>query len=300
MLDVGDRHQVYWEASGDYEGCPVLFLHGGPGSGLGTGYRTYVDLEQCMLVGFDQRGCGRSRPLAADDLTSLATNTTAHLIADIEALREHLNIERWLVAGVSWGTTLATAYTLAHPDRVVSVVFAAVATVAGIEWITETVGAVFPKEWDAFERASGRTSRQRVVEGYYDRLTSDDVAVRQQASAAWCAWEGVHISLDPRVDGRPLFDGDPLRQAAFATMVVHYWKHNCWIDHAEFIHGVRQLSNVPAVLIHGRLDVSGPLGLAWELHRAWSNSELHVIESEGHGGSTMMTLFTDAVARLSS
>ena len=166
---------------------------------MASGYRRLFDPDRYRIIGLDQRGCGRSRPLAIDDLTTLGTNTTAHLIADMEALRVHLGVEKWLVYGASWGTCLALAYAQAFPDRVTEILLAAVAlpTPNYVEWITGTVGRIFPVEWDRFERASKRRDGERLVDAYARLLTSSDPTVRAQAAREWCAWEDAHVSLDP-------------------------------------------------------------------------------------------------------
>lgn len=300
MLEVGDGNTIYWETAGNPQGKPALHLHGGPGAGMGHGYRRRFDPQRCLIVGFEQRGCGRSRPLATDDLSTLSANTTQAQVADIELLRRHLQIERWLVAGVSWGTALALAYALGHPDRVTAMVLTAIAptTRPYVDWITDTVGALFPWEWERFEQASMRAPGQRVVDGYSTLLMSADPQVRATAAAAWCAWEGVHISLDPQADAAPPFHDDPLRQQVFTTLVVHYFKHDGFLSHSSLLAGVSELSGMSAVLLHGRYDVSGPLGFAWQLHRAWPSSELVVIHDEGHGGPRMMEEMAAAISRL--
>ena len=195
-------------------------MDGGPGSGISAGYRRRFDPDRFFIISFEQRGCGRSRPLVTDAAADLSTNTTAALIADIEALRMHLGVERWLVHGASWGTTLALAYAQAHPRRVSELVLFAVTTTsaAEVEWITESVGRVFPREWEQFEAASGRGPGQRLIDAYYERITDPDPIVRDQAAQAWCAWEDTHVSLDPAYVHNPRYD-DPQFRRVFATLV---------------------------------------------------------------------------------
>jgi proline iminopeptidase len=300
-LPVSDGNEIYWETSGNPDGKPALYLHGGPGSGVGTGYRRNFDPGQYLIVSLDQRGCGRSRPLVSDALADLATNTTQALIADLEALRRHLGIDKWLVTGLSWGTTLALAYAQAHPDHVTELVLGAVTSTspAEVEWITESVGRIFPEAWDRFEAASGRTPGQRVIDAYYDRITDPDPAVRAHAAKDWCAWEDVHVSLDPNHAPFPDFE-DPEFRAVFATLVIHYWKHSGFAGESGLLAGMDKIAHIPGVLIHGRMDVSGPLVTAWELHKRWPNSELIVIEGEGHGGPDMIAELRRAYARFAS
>lgn len=247
----------------------------------------------------DQRGSGRSRPLASEDLGSLTSNTTAQLIADLEEVRVRLGIDSWLVWGVSWGTTLAVAYAAAHPDRVTGVVLTGVALTSrrSTEWITETVGMIFPYEWAAFEAASHRRPGERVVDAYYRLLTDPDPAVRRQAADDWCRWEGAHMSLGPGLDDSPLFEGEPDLQLLFATLVTHYWSHDGFLDHDRVLAGLHRLAAIPCVMVHGRYDVSGPAGFPYEIAQAWPGSELILVD-EGHGGPEMTELTAAAIDRL--
>lgn len=299
LLDRPDGARLYWETSGNPSGLPALYLHGGPGSGLGRGgYRRRFDPERYRVVGLDQRGCGRSTPWAVDDLAHLDDLTTTALIADVEALRVHLGVGSWLVHGVSWGSTLALAYALAHPDRVTALVLTAVTTGGRdeIDWITEGVGRVFPEAWERF--AAGVPDGVRVVEHHARRLRDPDPAVRAAAADAWDAWESTHVSLDPAWQPGPLHE-DPRDRANFATLVTHFWAHDCFLvgDDAVLARAHR-LAGTPGVLVHGRHDVSGPVITPWRLHRAWPGSELHVVESEGHGGEEEMELTCRAIDRL--
>lgn len=297
MLLVTDGNQIYWEASGNPHGQPAIYLHGGPGGGMGAGYRRRFDPERFLIVGFEQRGCGRSRPLAIDDLSTLHTNTTQALIADMEALRQHLKIDRWLLNGVSWGTTLALAYAQQHPERVSAIVCFAIATTSPeyVRWITETVGLLFPREWAQFVEAGRVQPGQRVVDAYYDLLTSSDTETRQAAAKAWNAWEDTHITLDPGWQpGHTLSETDDQAQQNFATLVTHYWKHAAFLPSRGLLDRMDALWGIPGVLIHGRYDVSGPTGFAWELHQAWPGSQFILVDDEGHGGPKMVAAMTEA------
>jgi proline iminopeptidase len=300
LLTVADGNRIYWESSGNPDGIPALYLHGGPGSGLGTGrYRRHFDGARYRLVGIDQRGCGRSRPLATSDLAGLSANTTQTLIADIEAVRTHLGIERWLVSGISWGTTLALAYAQRHPERVRALVLAAVTTTSRdeVSWITEGVGRVFPEAWQIFAEAAGRRGDERIVEAYARRLVGGDAADRQRAVRDWMAWEAAHVSLDAPSPPRP---NDPEQDAVFATLVTHYWANDGFLHGPDAILArMDRLQSIPGILIHGRRDISGPAVTAWRLHRLWPASRLHVVEAEGHGGPGMSALIrasTDQMA----
>lgn len=195
LLTVTDGNSISWECCGNPAGKPFLHVHGGPGAGMRADYRRRFNPDRHLIVGFEQRGCGRSRPLAIEDLATLASNTTQNLVSDIEALREHLGIDRWLLAGVSWRTTLAWAYAQAHPDRVSEMVLLAttLTDASAVEWITETVGCLFPVEWEQFRAAANPRPGQHLVDAYYELLTHPDPKVRQRAAIAWEHWENAHL-----------------------------------------------------------------------------------------------------------
>ncbi len=300
LLVVRDGAQIYWETSGNPDGVPMLWLHGGPGTGLlSGGYRRAPDPDQWLIVGLDQRACGRSRPLATEPGFDLSTLTTQAMIADLEDLREHLGIEKWLVAGGSWGSSLALAYGETHPDRVTGFVLVAVTTSshAEIQWITETVDRVFPREWEAFAAASGGVPGQRLLDAYLQRLTDPDPEVRSAAATAWCTWEDTHVSLDPAFQPW-LSRQDPPFREQFALHVVHSWSHGAFLGEHGVFDGLAAVADLPAVLIHGRLDISGPLVTAWKLHKRWPGSQLVIVEHEGHGGEEMSAAVRRAYADL--
>ncbi|GAB7192911.1 prolyl aminopeptidase [Kineococcus sp. NUM-3379] len=286
LLDVGDGHRLWWCASGNPAGTPAVVLHGGPGSGSSPAWLTVFDPARYRVVQFDQRGCGRSTPHAAEDPAALTANTTAHLVADVERLREHLGVERWLVRGASWGSTLALAYAQAHPGRVRAVVLSAVATTTRreVRWVTREMGRVFPREWERFRDGVPADARDGDLAAAYARLLRDpDPRVHERAARDWCAWEDVHVSLVPGYRPDPRYD-DPGFRLAFARLVTHYWSHAAFLGETELLDGTPRLAGIPAVLVHGRLDVSSPLETAWHLHRAWPGSELVVVGDGGHGG----------------
>ncbi|MFD1516337.1 prolyl aminopeptidase [Pseudonocardia yunnanensis] len=286
MLDVGDGQSVYWECCGNPHGKPALYLHGGPGGGSRPGARRYFDPERFRVVLFDQRGCGRSRPSAADPRTDLRVNTTHHLLEDIEKLRELHKIEAWVVLGVSWGTTLGLAYAQAHPERVSGLVLAGVTTTSTreVQWITEDVGRIFPREWGRFAAAVPAQLRdQRLVDAYATLLTDPDPLVREHAAREWCLWEDAHVSLTPGHRPNPRYE-DPDFRFLFARLVTHYWRNAAFLPDDQLVRETASLDGIPGVLIHGRYDVSGPLETAWRLHERWRTSELHVINDAGHGG----------------
>ena len=298
MLEVGGGHRVYWECCGNPHGKPALFLHGGPGAGCTPGSRRYFDPDVYRVVLFDQRGCGRSTPLASEPDADLRTNTTAHLIADIEHLRRHLEIDRWTVLGVSWGSTLGLAYAEAHPERIAALVLALVTTTSRreVEWITSGVGRIFPREWDRFVAAVPESLRHLpLVDAYATLLFDRDDAVREHAAREWCAWEDAHVSLAPgsRHDAR--FDDAEFR-LRFARLVTHYWRHAAFLDDGQLLRDAPRLNGIPGVLIHGRYDVSGPLETAWRLSQSWTTSQLRILEA-GHGDGDTFPLAILAALR---
>ncbi|MET1005660.1 MAG: prolyl aminopeptidase [Propionibacteriaceae bacterium] len=300
MLEVGEGHQVYWEQVGNPDGLPAVFLHGGPGSGCTPGARATFDPALFRAVLFDQRGSGRSRPLAGTSEHDLATNTTDHLVADLERLREHLGIERWIVVGVSWGVTLGLVYAERFPERVSGMVLGAVT--AGSEraadWITRQMGRLFPREWDEFVAIVPEAARQGDLTAAYAALLADpDPAVRAEAALRWCRWEDVHVSLAPDWAPSPRY-ADPEFRLRFATLVTHYWSHADFLEPDEIMTNLGRLADIPAVLIHGRYDVSGPLDTAYRLHQAWPGSELVVLGDAGHGGGSFAGEMISALGRL--
>lgn len=304
MLGVGGGQQIYWEESGAPDGIPAVYLHGGPGGSLGNGgYRDKLDPARFRIIGLDQRGCGRSTPHVTAPGYDLARNTTADLIDDLEMLRDHLGVERWLINGVSWGSTLALAYAQAHPQRCLGIVCMAVTTTsrAEVDWITETVGAIFPEAWDRLaghaERAGigFRRGEGRLIEAYAQLIRDPDPAVRDAASHAWTEWEDHHVSLAAGLHRDPRWD-DPEFRHVFTTLVTHYWAHDGFLD-PPILERADRLAGIPGTLIHGRRDVSGPAITAWRLHQAWPDSELIIDEGDGHGGTGMIEAWRSANSR---
>ena len=284
VVNVGDGHRIYWECCGNPDGKPALFLHGGPGAGCPPSSRRFFDPNAYRVVLFDQRGCGRSRPLASEPEADLSTNTTAHLISDIEQLRHHLAIARWTVLGVSWGTTLGLAYAEAHPQRIAALVLALVTTtsVREVEWITRDVGRIFPQEWERLASSvPEKLQRLPLVDAYAALLFDPEYAIREHAAREWCAWEDAHVSLTPGHRRNPRFDDAEFR-LRFARLVTHYWRHAAFLEDGQLLRDVPTLDGIPAVLINGRYDVSGPLETAWQLAQNWTTSQLRVIDA-GHG-----------------
>lgn len=296
-LEPGDGQEIYWETVGSPDGVPVVYLHGGPGSGAREEMRQLFDPEVYRAVLFDQRGAGRSRPLADHAGVDLSVNTTAHLIEDVEKLRTHLGVDSWVVTGASWGSSLALAYSQAHPERVRAIVLTAVTAGRRLEteWITRGMRRVFPREWEEFAAVVPERERDGDLAAAYARLIADsDPAVVLRAVQAWCRWEDTHTSLVPGFE--PYYTVmPPQKQQVVARMVTHYWGNGCFLDDAPALENMAKIAHLPALLIHGRYDVSSPLDTAWELHRAWPGSRLVVFEDEGHGGAGMTSAWIDAL-----
>jgi proline iminopeptidase len=286
MLDVGDGHHIYWETCGNPVGAPAVVLHGGPGTGCSPTWPRFFDPARYRIVLFDQRNCGRSTPHASEPEIDLSTNTTHHLIADIERLREHLGIARWLVLGASWGATLGLAYAEAHPERVTAIVLFSVTntTRREVEWVTREMGRIFPAQWERFRDGVPPEERDGDLAAAYSRLLHHpDPAVREQAAIDWCAWEDTHVATVPGYEPDPRYQ-DPRFRMAFARLVTHYWSHAAWLEEGQLIREACKLAGIPGALIHGRLDISGPPDIAWELAKAWPDAELHLVDDAGHGG----------------
>ena len=296
-LDVGDGHIVYWEAVGSPDGLPAIWLHGGPGAPASPSSRRNFDPAIYRAIIFDQRGCGRSRPIASDADADLSTNTTDHLVADIERLRAHLGIERWVVVGGSWGVTLGLVYAQRHPDRVLGMVLAAVTAgrLKETQWITRDMGRVFPQEWDRFVELVPEAERQGDLAAAYARLLAQpNQAAREEAARRWCEWEDTHMSLAPGYEPH-LSVQDVSWQMVFARLVTHYWGHGSFLADNEIFGNMARIAHIPVTMIHGRYDVSGPLDTAWDLHKLLPASRLVVVEDAGHFGGSMGEHFTKAI-----
>ncbi|WP_405135652.1 prolyl aminopeptidase [Nocardia sp. NBC_01388] len=287
MLDVGDGQQLYWEVSGNPDGKPVVFLHGGPGGGTAPFHRQFFDPAAYRIVLFDQRGCGQSTPHIADG-ASLESNTTWNLVADIEALRTHLGVERWQVFGGSWGSTLALAYAQTHPDRVTELVLRGIFLLRRkeIDWYYNgAAGYVYPDEWEKFLAPVPESDRGDDLVGVYHRLLhSPDEKIATDAAVAWSTWEGATSSLLPQPD-RVAETADPRFALAFARIENHYFHHRGFLDEGQLLRDIERIAHIPGVIVQGRHDVVCPAVSAWDLHRAWANSELHLVPDAGHAAA---------------
>ena len=287
MLDVGDGNRVYWEVCGNPNGKPAVVLHGGPGSGCSTGVRRYFDPKAYRIVLFDQRGCGRSTPHASDLRTDLSVNTTDHLLADMEHLRQSLAIDQWLLLGGSWGSTLGLAYAERNPQRVTEIVLVGVTTTrrSEIDWLYRAVAPLFPAQWARFRAGVPPAERDGDLVAAYHRLLQDpDPAMHMKAAKDWCEWESALVSVDPEAkpDPRRL---QPAFQLAFARIVTHYFHNNAWLEDGMLLRQASWLAHIPGILVHGRLDLGSPLVTAWELTQAWPKSELVIVSGAGHAST---------------
>jgi proline iminopeptidase len=279
FLDVGDGHVVFWERVGTRGAKPAVFLHGGPGGGLSPKQRRVFDPALYDVMLFDQRGCGKSTPHAG-----LEANTTWHLVADIERLRELMGVEKWQVFGGSWGSTLALAYAETHPQRVTELIVRGIYTLqkSELDWYYQFgVSEMFPDKWERFLARIPESERDDMMAAYRKRLTSPDRAVQIEAAKAWSLWEGETITLLPD----PAFTqqhGDDHFALAFARIENHFFTHAGWLEEGQLLRDAVKLKGIPGVIVHGRYDMPCPLRTAWDLARAWPGAELHIIEGAGH------------------
>ena len=288
LLDVGDGNFVYWETCGSPRGKSAVVFHGGPGSGRSPWFRRLFDPRAYRIILFDQRGCGRSTPHASAPDTDLARNNTANLILDIERIRQHLGVERWLVLGGSWGSTLALAYAEARPDRVTEMILFGVTTGrhAEFDWTFRGgVAVFFPEQWERLRAAVPVAERDSdIVDAYHRLLNDPDPAVRQRAADAWCLWESATLEWPPSTRLAERFR-DRRYALAFARIVTHYVRHNAWLEDQSLLRGAGPLADIPGILVNGRFDFQAPIGNAWELHLVWPRSELVIVDDAGHAGN---------------
>ena len=279
MLDVGDGHSIYWERCGTPGAKPAVFLHGGPGSGCSAAQRQQFDPAFYDLLLFDQRGCGRSVPFAG-----LEANSTWHLVADMERLREMAGHERWLVFGGSWGSTISLAYAQTHPERVTELVLRGIflASQKEFDWLyTYGASELYPEAWQAFIGHIPADERGELLEAYHRRLTSDDPATRVAAAKAWSMWEAVTVTLlpDPQVE-EDFTDDD--HAVAVARIENHYFRHDCWLEPGQLLRDAGRLARIPGIIVQGRHDCCTPPSAAWALKQAWPEVELQIVPDGGH------------------
>jgi proline iminopeptidase len=300
MLDVGDGHRMHWSTSGNPAGKPAVLLHGGPGSGSSPGHRGLFDPAAYLIIQYDQRGCGRSTPGAGTPGTDLSANTTEHLLADLERLRGHLGVRRWLIWGGSWGVTLGLAYAQRHPDRVTELVLASVTMTrpADIHWLYHETGRYFPEQWQRFRAGVPEHRRDGdLVAAYHELLNeSGDPRTQERAALAWCTWEDDLLSNE---DGWRPYEKfrDPAFRMAFARLCAHYFSHGAWLEPGQLLRDAPRLAGIPGVLIHGRFDLGGPSDVPWQLARAWPDATLQLVGTGHTGGAEMTALTVSATNR---
>lgn len=278
-LDTGDGHQVYWERCGNPAGKPVVFLHGGPGSGCSPEHRRLFDPERYDILLFDQRGCGRSMPYA-----SLENNTTWHLVADIERLRDMIGAEKWLVFGGSWGSALALAYAETHPERVSEMVVRGIFTLRRAEllwYYQDGASWLFPDLWEEYLAPIPVNERDDLMAAYHRRLTGDDETAKLDAARAWSRWEGRTITLLP---DQTLTDhySDGHFALAFARIENHYFVNNGFVDEGQLLRDAHRLAHIPGVIVQGRYDMATPARTAWDLSKVWPHATLEIVPDAGH------------------
>jgi proline iminopeptidase len=280
QLKVSDIHTIYFEESGNPEGKPIVLLHGGPGGGCPASYRQYFHPDKWRLVMFDQRGCGKSTPHA-----ELRENTTWDLVSDIEKLRSHLKIEKWVVFGGSWGSTLSLAYSQTHPERCTGLILRGIFMLRHkeLQWFyQEGASNIFPDAWEEYLKPIPVDERQDMLSAYYKRLTSHDLSVQLEAASAWSIWEASTSKLFPDVSLMQRF-GESEFATAFARIECHYFVNQGFLQpEDQLLRNVDKIRHIPAVIVQGRYDVVCPMVSAWELHQAWQEAELIVVPDAGH------------------
>ena len=287
-LKVSELHELYVEESGNPHGKPIVFVHGGPGGGTEGWQRQFFDPQKYRIVLFDQRGCGKSTPFA-----ELRENTTWDLVADMERIRVLLGIDRWVVFGGSWGSTLALAYAETHPERTLALILRGIFLLrkAELDWFyQEGCNWIYPDMWEAYRDAIPEAERGDFVSAYYRRLTSPDAAVRSAAAKAWSTWEGATSKLLQSPDMIARY-GDDKFADAFARIECHYFINKGFFERDDqLLAHIDRIRHIPGVIVQGRYDVVCPIKSAWDLHRAWPEAELKIIGDAGHAASEAGTL----------
>jgi len=292
-LKVSELHELYIDEAGDPDGVPVLFIHGGPGSGCDASSRRFYDPAFYRIVTFDQRGCGRSTPHG-----ELSDNTTHDLIADMEAIREHLGIESWVLFGGSWGSTLSLLYAQHHPQRVKALILRGIflCRQRDFDWLyKEGANRIFPDYWEEFIKPIPQSERGDLAQAYYSRLLGDDELLRMGVAKAWSAWEGNCSKLRPSSTALAKFT-KPHNALAMARIETHYFVNKGFIDENHILNSMQSIKDIPGRIVHGRYDMVCPLDNALSLHQQWPNSELVIVRDAGHSASEPGTV--DALIRV--
>ena len=292
-LKVSELHELYIDEAGDPDGVPVLFVHGGPGGGCDASSRRFYDPALYRIITFDQRGCGRSTPHG-----ELSDNTTQDLIADMEAIREHLGIESWVLFGGSWGSTLSLLYAQHHPQRVKALILRGIflCRQCDFDWLyKDGANRIFPDYWEEFIKPIPQSERGDLAQAYYSRLLGDDELLRMGVAKAWSAWEGNCSKLRPSSTALAKFT-KPHNALAMARIETHYFVNKGFIDENHILNSMQSIKDIPGRIVHGRYDMVCPLDNALSLHQQWPNSELVIVRDAGHSASEPGTV--DALIRV--
>lgn len=291
-LKVDDVHELYIEESGSADGIPIMFIHGGPGAGCAECHRRFFDPEKYRIILFDQRGAGQSTPHA-----SLENNTTQHLVSDMEAIRDYLKIDKWILFGGSWGSTLALVYTQSHPEKVLAMILRGIflCRPQEIDWFYQQgTSRLFPDAWQDYCRPIPEDERDNMVAAYYKRLTSDNELTRTKAAKAWSIWEGRTSTLKPSKDVVNSF-GNLHTAVSLARIECHYFMNNSFLEPNQILNNANKIKEIPSIIVQGRYDVVCPMESAWDLHQALPASELDIIPDAGH--SAMEPGIIDALVK---
>ena len=277
-LRLDETHEMYWEESGNPDGLPVVFLHGGPGAGAKPIHRRFFDPAAYRIVIFDQRGAGRATPLG-----SLVDNTTPHLVADIERLRTHLGIARWVVFGGSWGSTLALAYAETHPERTIALALRGIflCRPSEIDWFLRGMDEVFPENWRAFSGFLPEDERHELLASYYRRLTDPDPAIHMPAARAWSLYEGACSTLLPNPETVKTF-GDDVTALGLARIEAHYFSNDSFLEPDQLLRDIGRIRHIPCRIVQGRYDMVCPIRSAQDLHEAWPEADYTIVPDAGH------------------
>jgi proline iminopeptidase len=293
MLPVDQPHQIYVEECGNLDGIPILFVHGGPGSGCSEDDRRFFDPNIFRIILFDQRGCGRSIPYL-----ELEGNTTQALIKDMETIRQQLHIDRWILFGGSWGSTLSLVYAETYPEQTIALILRGIFQNrnSDIQWLFNGHGAnrIFPDSWNEFLSQVPEKQRHNPLLAYYEILTGEDELARLAAAKAWSTWEGECATLDPNKHLMELMKS-PHHALSLARIGCYYFLNNCFLEPNQILRNIHKIAAIPGIIIHGRYDIICTLDNAWELHKAWPNSELNIMRDAGH--SAYEPSIADALVR---
>ena len=283
QIEVDPPHILHVEEAGEPDGIPILFVHGGPGAGCLPYHRTFFDPEVYRIILFDQRGCGRSIPHA-----ELEGNNTQTLVQDMERIREFLGIERWILFGGSWGSTLSLVYAETHPEKVMGLILRGIflCRQQEIDWFYQAGGAskVFPDHWLEFESVIPEKERDNMVAAYYKRLTGKNELARMAAAKAWSKWEGQTSTLHPSNSVVSTFT-EPFTAMSLSRIECHYFMNNSFLEPNQILNNAHKLADIPGIIVQGRYDIVCPMESAWQLYNAWTDSELHIIPDAGHSAS---------------